>query len=107
MIEVGSINTNNSKDNTTEFRIRDKKAIIQHVLPIFDKYPLLTSKQFHYNQFRKAILIAENNNLSLEEKDKQIILIILKINYYNSKRGRPRIVCIPRQPRYALEIVST
>lgn len=75
MIEVGSINTNNSKDNTTEFCIRDKKAIIQHVLPIFDKYPLLTSKQFHYNQFRKAILIAENKNLSLEEKDKQITYI--------------------------------
>lgn len=41
----------NSKDNTAEFRIRNIQHIIQYILPIFDKYPLLTSKHFHYSLY--------------------------------------------------------
>ena len=61
-----------SKDNTAEFRIRNYQHIIQTILPIFDKYPLLTSKHFHYNLFKEAILIMANPALSKEQKDKLI-----------------------------------
>ena len=69
---VGSVSVPNSKDNTAEFRIRNIQHIIQYVLPIFDMHPLLTSKHFHYNLFREAILIMANPLISKEQKDKLI-----------------------------------
>lgn len=75
ILGVGSVNVPNSKDNSAEFRIRDKKTIINVILPIFDKYTLLTSKQFHYQLFRKAILLYSDSTLSFEEKDKQLTLL--------------------------------
>jgi hypothetical protein len=72
MLGVGSVSVPNSKDNTAEFRIRNIQHIIQYVLPIFDTFPLLTSKYFYYKLFREAILIMNDSTLSKEEKDKQI-----------------------------------
>ena len=72
MLCVGSVSVPNSKDNTAEFRIRNIQHIIQYILPIFDKYPLLTSKYFSFNLFKKAILIMNDSNLSKEEKDQLI-----------------------------------
>lgn len=69
---VGSVSLPNSKDNTAEFRIRNIQHIIEYILPIFDKYPLLTSKYFHYSLFKKAILIMNDRSISTEEKDRLI-----------------------------------
>ena len=69
MLGVGSVSVPNSNDNVAEFRVRDIQLIIQHVLPIFDNYPLLTSKHFNYSIFREAILIMGNPSLSKEVKD--------------------------------------
>ena len=69
---VGSVSVPNSKDNTAEFRIRNIQHLIQYILPIFDKYPLLTSKHFSYSLFKKAILIMNDSSLSTEEKNKLI-----------------------------------
>jgi LAGLIDADG endonuclease len=57
MLSIGSVSVPNSKDNTAEFSIRNIQHIIQYVLPIFDTFPLLTRKYFHYKLFRDAILI--------------------------------------------------
>ena len=67
-----------SKDNTAEFRIRNYQHIIQYILPIFDKYPLLTSKHFNYALFKEAILIMADPSLSIEQKDKLINEIKVK-----------------------------
>ena len=72
VLKVGSISVPNSKDNTAEFRIRDIQHIIQYILPIFDKYPLLTSKHYHYSLFKEAIIIMANPSLDKEMKDKLI-----------------------------------
>ena len=56
-------------ETSGEFRIRDKKNIIQYILPIYDKYPLLTSKQFNYNLFKQAAIIMTNDSLTKLEKD--------------------------------------
>lgn len=56
-------------ETSGEFRIRDMKLIVQHILPIFDKYPLLTSKYFNYYLFKKAAMIMTNSSLSNEQKD--------------------------------------
>jgi len=68
-LEVGTVSVPNSKDNCAEFRIRNIQHIIQYILPIFDQYPLLTSKHFHYSLFKEAIFIMNNSSLSKEDKD--------------------------------------
>ena len=70
---VGSV----TKDNTKgQFFIRDRKKLEAVIFPIFDKYPLLTSKQFNYLRFKQAFNILENASLTKDEKDK--ILFALK-----------------------------
>ena len=75
MLSIGSVSVPNSKDNTAEYRIRNIQHIIQYVLPIFDTFPLLTRKYFHYKLFRDAILIMNDYTLTKEEKDKQISIL--------------------------------
>lgn len=65
-----------SSDGMAEYRLREVKKIIMHIIPIFDKYPLLTSKNFKFNLFRKAAFILSDTSLSQEQK--QILLIDLK-----------------------------
>lgn len=77
-LAVGSVSVPDSKDNTAEFRIRNYQHINQYILPIFDKHPLLTSKHFHYNLFKEAILIMANPSLSKEQKDQLITEIKIK-----------------------------
>lgn len=72
MLGVGSVSATAGKDNSAHFRVRNIQHIIQYVLPIFDQYPLLTSKHFHYTLFKKAILIMSNTSLCKQEKDQQI-----------------------------------
>lgn len=51
--------------------------IILHILPIFDKYPLLTSKHYKYTLFRESILIYKNNNIPINKK-----MELITNNYY-------------------------
>lgn len=64
------------KDNTKgQFVIRDRKKLADVIFPIFDKYPLLTSKQFNYLNLKKAYNILEDKNLSKVEKDNYLLEI--------------------------------
>ena len=69
---AGSVNitANNQK---ADFRIRDRKTIGSIIIPIFEKYPLLTSKYHSYEKFKKAYYILENTNLSTKEKDNLLL----------------------------------
>lgn len=69
---VGSVNINTNNINA-DFRIRDRKTIGSVLLPILDKYPLLTSKYYSYNKFKEAYHILENNNLTTQEKDRLLL----------------------------------
>ena len=72
---VGSVNTN--ADNTkADFRVRDRKTIGSIILPIFDKYPLLTSKHYSYCKFKEAYHILENSSLAKQEKDRLLLDLI-------------------------------
>lgn len=68
---VGSVNL--QSNNNGDFRIRDRKSIGSVIIPIFDKYPLLTSKYYEYLKFRKAYHILNNPNLSTKEKDNLLL----------------------------------
>lgn len=78
LLGVGSVSVPNSKDDTAEFVILKNQHLIQYILPIFDKYPLLTSKHFNYIFFREAILIFADPLKSKEQKDKLITDIKMK-----------------------------
>ena len=86
MIGVGSVSVTKDKTNTAEYRVRDIKHIILYILPIFDTFPLLTSKYFDYKKFREAILIMNNNELTKEQKYDMIYKIkkqVMPHNYYS------------------------
>lgn len=51
-----------------EFRIRNTEKIVQHIIPIFDKYPLLTSKYYNYDLFKQVSKIKTNSFLSKAQK---------------------------------------
>ena len=70
IIGVGSVSIQN---NDAEFRVWKLDHIIQYVIPIFDKYPLLTSKYYNYNLFKEAANIISNKTLGTAEKDAQLI----------------------------------
>jgi LAGLIDADG DNA endonuclease family protein len=65
MLGVGQVSISG---NMAEYRIRDLQSILQHIIPIFDKYPLLTSKYFNYDLFKQAALIFSNPLLSKGKK---------------------------------------
>lgn len=69
---VGSV----TKDNTKgQFFIRDRKKLETVIFPIFDRYPLLTSKYFNYLKFKKAFYILEDANLTKDEKDQRLFAL--------------------------------
>jgi len=64
---VGSIYIDKSK-SLAQFRIRDRKTLDSIIIPIFEKYPLLTSKHFNFLKFKEANSILSNDNLTSTEK---------------------------------------
>jgi len=71
---VGQVSV--SADGMAEYRLRNVKKIVQHIIPLFDKYPLLTSKYYNYDLFKKAAFILTDNSISTS--DKHILLSELK-----------------------------
>lgn len=67
---VGSIIKDGKK---LKFFIRDIKKIESVLIPIFDKYPLLTTKYFYYIKFKKALSILNNTEFTKEYKDIEIL----------------------------------
>ena len=70
--------------NTFIYRIRDRKLIIQNILPIFEKYPLLTINKINsYNKFKNIIQLLENpcSKYSLFSNEFQLQI---KNNKYNN-----------------------
>jgi hypothetical protein len=69
---VGSI----TKDGTNvQYFIRDKKKLETVLIPIFDKYPLLTTKYFDYIKLKKALSILNNTTMTKEEKNIKLLAI--------------------------------
>nr|YP_009649314.1 LAGLIDADG type 1 homing endonuclease [Rhizopogon vinicolor]QDA23228.1 LAGLIDADG type 1 homing endonuclease [Rhizopogon vinicolor] len=66
-------------NNLAQFRIRDRSVLELIIFPIFDKYPLLTSKYFYYIKFKKAHAILSDKSLTKPEKD-ILIFNLIKTN---------------------------
>ena len=64
------------KDNSKgQILIRDRKKLESVIFPIFDKYPLLTSKYFNYIKLKKAFNILNDTYLNKVEKDKLLFAL--------------------------------
>jgi hypothetical protein len=74
---VGSVSVESNRHMAC-FRIRDRKNLGSVIIPIFNKYTLLTTKYFNYNKFKQAYIILENPALTKLEKNK--LLEDLKYN---------------------------
>jgi hypothetical protein len=74
---VGSI----TKDGTkVQYFIRDRNNIETILMPIFDKYPLLTHKYSSYILAKKFIYISHCNNLTMQQKNAEFEKIVPKGN---------------------------
>lgn len=71
-LKVGSITKDGDK---VQYFIRDRKDIERVLIPIFEKYPLLTTKYFDYVKFKKALAILNNTDISKEEKNLKLLAI--------------------------------
>ena len=56
----------------SNYKITKLEHIGKYIIPIFDKYPLLTSKQFNYERFKKAYNIMRDNKLDKIEKNLEL-----------------------------------
>lgn len=59
--------------NMASFTIRDLKTINNLIIPIFDQYPLLTSKYLNFSKFKTAASILSDKTYSKLEKDKLLM----------------------------------
>lgn len=67
---VGSI----TKDGTkVQYFIRNRKQIESILIPIFEKYPLLTSKYFDYVRFKRALDLLNDESLTKEMKNDMLM----------------------------------
>jgi len=77
----GHIHIDNRKENAYKYNIARLEDIFNIIIPHFDKYPLLTSKNLDFLDFKKAVYLLKNK-LDLYENE------ILSIkNNMNSKRS--------------------
>lgn len=65
---IGKISIESNRDMAS-FRIRDRRTLGSVIIPIFDNYPLLTTKYFNYDKFKQAYIILENPALTKLEKN--------------------------------------
>jgi hypothetical protein len=77
-IGVGNINKE-TKTKMVNYRIRDINKLAEVIFPIFDKYPLLTSKYFYYLKFKEAYKILEDNSLTKAKKDELMLALVKKV----------------------------
>jgi hypothetical protein len=67
---IGSITKDGCKG---QYFIRNKKDIELIIIPIFEKYPLLTTKYFDYIKIKKALDVLNNKDLSKEDKHNKLL----------------------------------
>jgi ubiquinol-cytochrome c reductase cytochrome b subunit len=56
LLGVGAVSfRNRGKIEMVSLRIRDKNHLKDFILPIFDKYPMFSNKQYDYLRFRNSL----------------------------------------------------
>lgn len=76
----GSISFSNKNETVSRYKISNIDNIVNYIIPHFNKYPLITSKQLNYLDFKKAILLIKDKKHLTEEGINKIIQISKKMN---------------------------
>jgi len=76
----GSISYSNKTKTVLRYKISNINDIVNFIIPHFDKYPLITSKQLNYLDFKKAILLINSKKHLTEEGMSEIIKITKNMN---------------------------
>lgn len=82
----------NKGDNTMKFEIRSLRALLDVVIPHFEKYPLLSSKR---KEFEKFVIICKllSQNLHLtEEGFKTILDLAFEMNGVGARRYKKEYI---------------
>lgn len=74
---VGSIIITKN-DSMAIYKVRKQEHLINNIIPIFNKHPLLTHKYHKYFFFKEALQISNRSDLSMEEKDRLILELKLQ-----------------------------
>lgn len=61
MLNCGSVT--NAGGNMWQYRIRDRKQLLNTIVPIFINYPMFTKKQYHFELFHKALCVINNRDI--------------------------------------------
>jgi len=70
LLSVGKVNFRKRDEiEMVSLRIRNKDHLIKYILPIFDKYPMFSNKQYDYLRFRNCLL---SNIIKYEDLPKYI-----------------------------------
>lgn len=64
----GNINIDNRKYDGYKYIVSDTSILIEKIIPHFDNYPLVGSKQLDYLDFKKAVLLINERNPNNLEK---------------------------------------
>lgn len=65
-LNIGKIRGDNL--GMTHYLVRDRESLINVIIPIFEKYPLLTSKYHSYKKFRDSLYIYNDTKLNFIDK---------------------------------------
>lgn len=68
MLKYGQVST--AKDGNSSYRIRDRKILKKVIFPIFDTYPLLTSRYCCYSLFKQASNVLDSDFDSITKNSK-------------------------------------
>ena len=84
----GKVHIDNSTTNTLKFQIQDISTIRDKVIPHFDKYPLISSKNLDYNDWKSVLnILSEKSHFSKEGKSK-ILELKNQMNHSRSELSR-------------------
>ena len=80
-LNCGKLSWANKTKTMIQYRIRNRRHFMQSIIPIFDKYPMLTHKWHDYQIIRKIAFLLNGNKETFffqEIKDLQIELNVLR-----------------------------
>jgi len=77
MLGVGSV-TVEQKTGMASYRIRDRRALAISIFPLFDRYPLLTTKNFYYDRLKKVYSILEDPKIQEPAAKDRLIITLLQ-----------------------------
>jgi hypothetical protein len=79
------------KGSICSYRVHSFQVIVNTLIPIFDKYPLLTQKQLDYRDWKKAILLKKEGQVALREIRSLSLVTLENINEIKNGMNTSRI----------------